>query len=86
MCLFGYTEKGGGFSVIHPSLIRVIVLFLTSLVFRAIYFGAYDTAKQFAGEKPSILKRFGIAQVNIGREVKCLEKYDLTFCCKSKPS
>ena len=31
--------------------------------FRAIYFGAYDTAKQFAGEKPSILLRFGIAQV-----------------------
>ena len=34
------------------------------LPFRAIYFGAYDTAKQFAGEKPSILVRFGIAQVS----------------------
>jgi len=32
------------------------------IVYRAIYFGAYDTAKQFAGEKPSILTRFLIAQ------------------------
>ena len=34
------------------------------IIYRAIYFGAYDTAKQFAGEKPSILVRFCIAQVN----------------------
>merc|ERR1712059_174555 len=33
------------------------------IVYRAIYFGAYDTAKQFAGDNPSILTRFAIAQV-----------------------
>jgi len=33
------------------------------IIYRAIYFGAYDTAKQFAGDKPSILTRFAIAQV-----------------------
>merc|ERR1711992_31530 len=32
------------------------------IIYRAIYFGAYDTAKEFAGEKPSILTRFCIAQ------------------------
>merc|ERR1711915_1130378 len=32
------------------------------IIYRAIYFGAYDTAKQFAGEKPSIFVRFCIAQ------------------------
>ena len=43
--------------------------------FRAIYFGAYDTAKQFAGEKPSILLRFGIAQViNYWKRPYCKSK------------
>ena len=32
------------------------------IIYRAIYFGTYETAKEFAGEKPSILLRFGIAQ------------------------
>ena len=41
-------------------LLLVFILFIIFLIIlsRAIYFGAYDTAKQFAGEKPNILTRF----------------------------
>jgi len=46
------------------------------IIYRAIYFGAYDTAKQFAGEKPSILKRFGIAQVVAAGSVTIAYPFD----------
>ena len=40
--------------------------FITSLqgimINRAIYFGAYDTVKQLAGDEPSIFVRFALAQ------------------------
>jgi len=46
------------------------------IIYRAIYFGAYDTAKQFAGEKPSILVRFGIAQVVAAGSVTVAYPFD----------
>merc|ERR1712032_1573955 len=46
------------------------------IIYRAIYFGAYDTAKQFAGEKPSILLRFGIAQVVAAGSVTVAYPFD----------
>jgi len=46
------------------------------IIYRAIYFGAYDTAKQFAGEKPSILLRFGIAQAVAAGSVTIAYPFD----------
>merc|ERR1712012_1378117 len=46
------------------------------IIYRAIYFGAYDTAKQFAGEKPSIFVRFGIAQVVAAGSVTVAYPFD----------
>merc|ERR1712181_19596 len=46
------------------------------IIYRAIYFGAYDTAKQFAGEKPSILLRFAIAQVVAAGSVTVAYPFD----------
>jgi len=46
------------------------------IIYRAIYFGAYDTAKQFAGEKPSILTRFLIAQTVAAGSVTVAYPFD----------
>merc|ERR1711988_806273 len=46
------------------------------IIYRAIYFGAYDTAKQFAGEKPSILTRFCIAQAVAAGSVTVAYPFD----------
>jgi len=46
------------------------------IIYRAIYFGAYDTAKQFAGEKPSILTRFMIAQTVAAGSVTVAYPFD----------
>jgi len=46
------------------------------IIYRAIYFGAYDTAKQFAGDKPSILTRFAIAQVVAAGSVTVAYPFD----------
>jgi len=46
------------------------------IIYRAIYFGAYDTAKQFAGEKPSILVRFCIAQAVAAGSVTVAYPFD----------
>merc|ERR1712046_300595 len=45
-------------------------------IYRAIYFGAYDTAKQFAGEKPSIFVRFAIAQAVAAGSVTVAYPFD----------
>merc|ERR1712142_256872 len=46
------------------------------IIYRAIYFGAYDTAKQFAGEKPSIFVRFAIAQAVAAGSVTVAYPFD----------
>ena len=46
------------------------------IIYRAIYFGAYDTAKQFAGDKPSILTRFCIAQAVAAGSVTVAYPFD----------
>ena len=46
------------------------------IIYRAIYFGAYDTAKQFAGEKPSIFVRFCIAQTVAAGSVTVAYPFD----------
>merc|ERR1712210_204777 len=46
------------------------------IIYRAIYFGANDTANKFAGEKPSILLRFGIAQVVAAGSVTVAYPFD----------
>merc|ERR1712029_208300 len=46
------------------------------IIYRAIYFGAYDTAKQFAGEKPSIFVRFCIAQAVAAGSVTVAYPFD----------
>ena len=46
------------------------------IIYRAIYFGAYDTAKQFAGENPSILLRFAIAQTVAAGSVTVAYPFD----------
>ena len=46
------------------------------IIYRAIYFGAYDTAKQFAGDNPSILLRFAIAQTVAAGSVTVAYPFD----------
>merc|ERR1712042_320300 len=46
------------------------------IIYRAIYFGAYDTAKQFAGDKPSIFVRFAIAQTVAAGSVTVAYPFD----------
>jgi solute carrier family 25 (adenine nucleotide translocator) protein 4/5/6/31 len=49
------------------------------IIYRAIYFGAYDTAKQFAGapgEKVSLAKRFAIAQIVASTSVTVAYPFD----------
>jgi len=46
------------------------------IIYRAVYFGAYDTAKQFAGDNPSILTRFGIAQTVAAGSVTLAYPFD----------
>jgi len=46
------------------------------IIYRAIYFGAYDTAKQFAGDNPSIFLRFAIAQVVAAGSVTVAYPFD----------
>jgi solute carrier family 25 (adenine nucleotide translocator) protein 4/5/6/31 len=46
------------------------------IVYRAIYFGAYDTAKDMLVEKPSFLTKFGIAQVVAATSVTIAYPFD----------
>merc|ERR1712106_835566 len=72
-CLVKSFKADGMVKGLYPGFISSVQ---GIIVYRAIYFGAYDTAKQFAGEKPSILLRFGIAQVVAAGSVTIAYPFD----------